>query len=102
MLDFGTDKTVTTENVILLLKTLKETGIIVKTANSFHFIGTEFLDEPFNFPFYGKVLLSGLLDERWFAHQLIEKEPSLRIGRKVLKDGSRLSDLEIVECITNE
>lgn len=58
-------------------------GYILESGESYHFIGTELLDDNELISFLSKALLfAPIIDRAWIAHQLLEKASSLRISYK--------------------
>lgn len=58
-------------------------GYIIDSGASYHYLGTKLMDEEAFISFLAHSLLfSPIVDNRWIAHQLIERSATLRIGRK--------------------
>lgn len=64
-----------------LLRTIGEKeGVILDSGRSYHYFGTNPLSEKEWLMFLGKCLLSGLVDERYIGHRLIDRCGILRIS----------------------
>lgn len=55
-------------------------GVILDSGRSYHYLGVDPLDEKDWLMFLGKCLLSGLVDERYVGHRLIDRCGILRIS----------------------
>lgn len=66
-----------------VLQMLNVKGYILQTNKSFHFYGTQLMEEYDFITFLSKSLLySPIIDKNWIAHQLIERSATLRITSK--------------------
>lgn len=64
-----------------LLRTIGEKeGVVLDSGRSYHYFGTNPLSEKEWLMFLGKCLLSGLVDERYIGHRLIDRCGILRIS----------------------
>lgn len=75
------------ENLDTVIKVIKllgfSKGYIMESGESYHFIGTELMDNDQLLTMLSRALLfSPIIDRAWIAHQLLERSSSLRIGFK--------------------
>ena len=85
MIDFHCDST---EKNVQLAEDLIEileigAGYLLDSGESFHFIGTQLINEMEFGPYLGKLIMySPIIDKSWIAHQLIEGSCALRVTQK--------------------
>lgn len=77
-------------NLIVVEKVLEclnlESGFIINSGKSYHFISTELVDEDELIELLNKMILySPIIDRNWIIHQLLEKKCAIRItkGEKI-------------------
>lgn len=86
MLDFRVEYS--DKNTLLVRKVCsklieEDSGYLLCSGKSYHYIGNCLLDYKDLVKFLGKALLySPIVDDTWIAHQLIEGSCTLRLGRK--------------------
>jgi hypothetical protein len=67
--------------VVDVVKRLNTPGVILDSGRSYHFYGTELIDDRELTKFLAKALLfTPLIDYRWIAHQLLEESCALRVS----------------------
>ena len=61
----------------------QRSGYILDSGASYHYVGNELLNEDAFISFLAHSLLfSPIVDNRWVAHQLLERSATLRVGKK--------------------
>jgi len=81
MLDFACAPTIQNRNTVeAMLKTIGQTGAILESGNSFHFLGISLLATDQWVRFMGRsLLLAPYVDIRYTGHRLIDGEALLRL-----------------------
>lgn len=62
------------------LRKIGQEGVILASGRSYHFYGTDLMDEYERFGFLGDCMLSGLADPRYIGHQLKNPFSTLRLS----------------------
>lgn len=85
MIDFHINHTASSLEIVKSVsKQLNQSnGYIIDSGASYHYIGASLMNEEDFMSFLAHSLLYGpIVDNRWVAHQLIERSATLRIGKK--------------------
>lgn len=85
MIDFHINHTASSIKIVKsVCKQLNQgKGYIIDSGASYHYIGATLMNEEEFMSFLAHSLLYGpIVDNRWVAHQLIERSATLRIGKK--------------------
>lgn len=97
LLDFCIEKN--SDDINKILETLVEldvqTGYIMDSGLSYHFIGSKPLEEERYKKMLYKALLIPTIDGRWVAHQLLNGASCLRIG---IKNGVKPTLIKKINC----